>query len=312
MKKIVYALFLSGYIIYPQVNSIKFEFKHQSGIGSTLSFRGICAVDKNIAWVSGTKGSVYKSQNGGKNWKKIIVPGSDYLDFRDIEVIDKNTIILMCAGPAEKSRIFKSTDNGQTWKVVYTNHHPNGFLDTIEFWDEKNGIAIGDPVNGKFNMLLTFDGGSSWIDADVQNIPEAKDGEVQFAASGTCISLFGNNLGWIGTGGKSSRVLKTTDQGKTWLPYHSPILQGESATGIFSIYFKNKNDGIIVGGDYLKENKMENQEINIFKEIETKEHPSTDVKKAVITELEVIQNASHVLDLYIGKYFNTLVESITI
>lgn len=258
MKNIflIFLLFVTSGI-YAQPDLINFVFKNEKSIDSTLSFRGICAVDKDIAWVSGTKGAVYKTNNGGKSWQKIIVPGSDSLDFRDVEVIGKNTIVLMSAGPAENSKIFKSIDNGKTWKVVYINHHPEGFLDTIEFWNEKNGIAIGDPVNGIFNILLTDDAGNSWKDAYLQNIPPAKDGEAQFAASGTCISLVGKNLGWIGTGGKISRVLKTTDSGKTWLPYQSPILQGESATGIFSIHFQNKIDGIIVGGDYLKENKTD-------------------------------------------------------
>ena len=53
-------------------------------------------------------------------------------------------------------------DNGKNWKIVYQNSYPDGFLDSIEFWDKKNGIAIGDPINGKFDILLTIDGGNSW------------------------------------------------------------------------------------------------------------------------------------------------------
>jgi hypothetical protein len=56
---------------------------------------------------------------------------------------------------------------------------------------------------------------------------------------------------------------------------------------------------------------MEGQESNIFKDIETTEHPSDETKKAVLTELEFIQNASQVMDLFVGKYIDTLVGTFT-
>ena len=254
MKKITILIFLfSQMFLFSQNIQWEFHFFYYPSIDSLVSFRGIFAVDKNTVWVSGSKGSVYVTYDEAKSWQREEIPAGDSLDFRDIEVISPGTIILMSAGAGKNSRIYKSTDNGKTWKIVYQNPYPDGFLDSIEFWDHKNGIAIGDPLDGKFNILLTTDGGNVWKEPLKKNIPDSFHGEAQFAASGTCISVIGNREAWIGTGGTKSRILKTTDNGKSWKVFASPLLQGKSSTGIFSIHFLNRNEGIIVGGDYLKE-----------------------------------------------------------
>lgn len=50
---------------------------------------------------------------------------------------------------------------------------------------------------------------------------------------------------------------------------------------------------------------------NIFNNIETNEVPSNNVKEAVFSELEILQNAGHILDLFLGKYINVLVEALS-
>jgi hypothetical protein len=75
-----------------------------------------------------------------------------------------------------------------------------------------------------------------------------------FAASGTCLTVQGTNNAWIGTGGATeARVLRTTDRGATWTEAATPIAAGSSSAGIFSIAFTDELHGIIVGGDYRKE-----------------------------------------------------------
>ncbi len=254
MKKIFTLIFLISQIfVFPQKRELRFELVNYQSLDSLASFRGISAVDKDTAWVSGSNGSVYATSNGGHDWRRLEVPQSDSLDFRDIEVISPGKIILMSSGNGNNSRIYKSTDNGKTWIIVYQNPYKNGFLDSIEFWVEKNGIAVGDPVDGKFNILLTSDGGTSWHEPQRKNIPDVFPGEAQFAASGTCVSVIGKSVAWIGTGGTRSRILKSTDYGNNWKVFPAAILQGASSTGIFSIHFINKNEGMIVGGNYLNE-----------------------------------------------------------
>lgn len=48
------------------------------------------------------------------------------------------------------------------------------------------------------------------------------------------------------------------------------------------------------------------EQANVFKQIETDEHAPESAKKFVISELEVIQNSTQVLELFASNYFNTL------
>jgi photosystem II stability/assembly factor-like uncharacterized protein len=121
--------------------------------GAKTSIRGLSVVNNNVVWVSGSNGMVGKSSNAGKNWKWMTVKGFEKNDFRDIEAFDANTAIIMAI--ADPSYILKTTDGGDTWKVVYENKTKGMFLDAMEFRDPKNGMVIGDPVDGRFFIAKT-------------------------------------------------------------------------------------------------------------------------------------------------------------
>ncbi|MFC2121806.1 WD40/YVTN/BNR-like repeat-containing protein, partial [Bacteroidota bacterium] len=115
-------------------------------------------------------------------------------------------------------------------------------------------IVIGDPENGEFFILKTSDGGKNWNQISGDNIPDPGDGEALFAASGTCIITYGKNNAWFVTGGISSaRVFYSTDKGESWKVADTPVTNGASSKGIFSVAFYDTMNGIIVGGDYAKD-----------------------------------------------------------
>jgi photosystem II stability/assembly factor-like uncharacterized protein len=118
--------------------------------GTDASLRGVSAVDANICWASGSKGTVLRTTDGGKRWTKLPVPNADKLDFRDVEAFDANTAIIMSAGPAEQGagRIFKTTDGGAHWKEVLSTDRKGIFFDSMAFWDHSRGIVFSDPVDG--------------------------------------------------------------------------------------------------------------------------------------------------------------------
>lgn len=230
----------------------KIEVLRTFKLNQPHSLRGIFAQNPTTIWVTGSKSAVYRTQNKGKSWQRIIIPNTKAYDFRDIHVFNDGTIIIMSAGSAEKSKIFRSEDNGETWEVVYTMNHATGFLNSIAFWDEKNGLAFGDPIDGAIFILKTEDAGMTWQPISPKNIPQIEKNEAGFAASGSCISTSGNKDAWIVTGGAISRVYKTKDLGKSWRVYPTPMLSGKTSTGSFAVHFFNAQNGIIVGGDYTK------------------------------------------------------------
>ncbi|MEW6125808.1 MAG: glycosyl hydrolase [Acidobacteriota bacterium] len=226
-------------------------------VKTDASFRGLAVVSDKVVWASGTKGTFVKTTDGGKNWMAASVPDADKLDFRDVEAFDANTAYLLSIGNGDLSRIYKTTDGGKTWALQFKNENPKAFFDAMAFWDKEHGIAMSDPVDGKILLITTKDGGKHWTPLPAESLPQALPGEAMFAASGTCIMTRGKSNLWIATGGAASRVHRSTDRGRTWSVATTPIITGEAA-GIFSIAFRNDNEGIIVGGDYKKPNEAKN------------------------------------------------------
>jgi photosystem II stability/assembly factor-like uncharacterized protein len=222
--------------------------------GTVERLRAVTAISEKVAWASGNKGAVIRTDDGGAHWTPLPVPGAESLDFRDIEATSERTAYVLSIGSGDKSRIYMTTDAGRTWVLQFTNPDPRAFYDAIAFWDPRNGIAVGDPVDGRFTILRTADGGKTWALTPEADRPRALQGDGMFAASGTCLTVQGRTNAWIGTGGAAqARVLRTMDRGATWSEAVTPIVAGTSSAGVFSIAFSDALHGIVVGGDYRKE-----------------------------------------------------------
>jgi photosystem II stability/assembly factor-like uncharacterized protein len=229
------------------------SWQAQTG-ASTERLRGVSVVNDRVAWASGNKGTVTRTIDGGATWTLIPVPGAETLDFRDIEAFDQNSAYILSIGAGDKSRIYKTTDGGKTWNAQFTNADPKAFYDAIAFWDVSTGLAMGDPVDGRFTVIRTTNGGKTWVPMPPENIPPALEGDGAFAASGTCLIVQGSRNAWFGTGGAArARVYRSTDQGLTWQVSDTPISPGSSSAGVFSIAFADALNGMVVGGDYRKE-----------------------------------------------------------
>lgn len=235
MRFIAILLLASGWTLQP--------------VHTDSSLRGLTALGDQIAYASGTKGTILRTVDGGEHWTKPVIPGAEELDFRDIEAMDNKTVYVMSAGPGRLSRVYKSGDGGLTWTPVLNNPDAQGFFDDIAFWDRERGLVAGDPVDGKFVVMRTLDGGDSW-----QRIaPPANAEEGAFAASGTSLIVRPGGRAWIATGGPGGgRVLRSADYGLTWKTAQTPVRHDEAAAGIFSIAFRDDRHGIVVGGIYTK------------------------------------------------------------
>jgi photosystem II stability/assembly factor-like uncharacterized protein len=183
------------------------------------------------------------------------VPEGGKLDFRDVEAFSADAAYLMSAGPGEDSRIYKTTDGGKSWRLQFKNSEPSAFFDAVAFWDEKHGIALSDPVDRRFLLITTEDGGEHWARLPEATRPKAWPKEGCFAASGTCLVTHGSNDVWFCTGGaKAARVFHSSDRGKNWSVAETPLLAGIESAGGFSIAFRDSLNGVIAGGDYRKPN----------------------------------------------------------
>ena len=223
----------------------------RSGVDARL--RGISAVNENIAWASGSRGTVLRTVDGGRVWQQVAVAGGERLDFRDVDAVSETTAYVLSIGNGAASRIYKTSDAGQSWTLQFQNADEKAFFDAMAFWDADRGIAFSDSIDKRFVVIRTLDGGKTWTPIPADALPPALDNEGAFAASGTNVAVWGRQHVWIGTGAAAkSRVLYSTDAGKTWAVADTPLAAGAS-TGIFSIAFRDARHGIVVGGDYSKE-----------------------------------------------------------
>lgn len=240
-------------MLFVQVNA---QWQRQS-VDTKAGLRGLSVVSENIIWASGTGGTFLKTIDGGKTWTVGKVPDAEKLDFRDVEAFDANTAYLLSIGEGENSRIYKTTDGGKSWKMQFKNTNPKAFFDALAFWDKNNGIAMSDPVDGKY-LLLKTDDGETWKIADNEKMPNAKDGEAAFAASGTCLTANGKSDIFLISGGNDARVFRSNNRGLSWFVADTPIVKGTAGSGIFSIAMRDKQNGVIVGGNYEKPNDVTN------------------------------------------------------
>jgi hypothetical protein len=239
--------------------------------GTTAGLRGIHAVGGGVAWASGTNGTVLRTEDGGYMWQSCAMPpDAEKLDFRAIWAWDANTAMVMSSGPGDLSRLYKTIDGCSHWKLLYMNPNKDGFWDAMVFSSAKKGFVLGDPVNGRFVLLFTLDGGKSWSRLNTTSLDIGEAKIAVFAASNSAMILHGNDLPMFGTSGPDGPWLYIPDLECTMLNAAQNFAQclsglrfkreklpvaGDSATsGIFSLAGSDSQDLTAVGGDYTKPN----------------------------------------------------------
>ena len=211
----------------------------------STSIRAIEIINDSTVVFAGSVGDIVSVSEKGKiNVLQKIKTDTIIPHFRAIAKNDEALYALNVGNPALLYKIENNSIN-----IVYKETHEKVFYDSMKFFDEQNGIAMGDPTDDCLSIIITRDGGDTWHKVSCNSLPKIEDGEAAFAASNTNIAVVGNNA-WIATGGMKSRVFHTADKGLTWNVYTTPIIQGKSTTGIYSIDFHNESQGIICGGDY--------------------------------------------------------------
>ena len=110
---------------------------------TTADLRGIHSLGGGVAWASGTNGTVLRTEDAGFVWQLCTIPpGAEKLDFRGIQAFDHNTAIVMSSGKGDLSRLYKTIDGCQTWKLVFTNPDADGFFDGLSFLSMKHLLPI--------------------------------------------------------------------------------------------------------------------------------------------------------------------------
>jgi hypothetical protein len=260
---------------------------------TTASLRGIHNAGGGVAWASGTNGTVLRTEDGGYLWQTCTIPpGAEKLDFRGIQAFDENTAIVMSSGKGDLSRLYKTTDGCQTWKLLFTNPDKEGFWDAIVgVPDPKHGspggysgMILGDPVNSSFTLLHAFV--MHMRDQEMSSLkqlllmeqdrypkkrpePQPLPGESSFAASNSSlIKLWAGGFAFA-TGGASEqpRVIGSYCYWMgDYMPCHTKVssvpMTSSPSGGIFSIAAREFSDHCQSDEDWKK--TMDRAEQNMW------------------------------------------------
>lgn len=220
------------------------EVKIESIYADSLSFRAIEIMDGGNMAFAANKGAFglvdLRTNNVRVNFQKYdsILP-----EFRAVAQNATDFFMLSIGNPA---LLYKTGDKGNM-ELVYKEEDKGVFYDAMTFWNDREGIAVGDSMNGCLSIIITRDGGHTWKKIPCASLPKSETGEGAFAASNTNIKTLGTKA-WIAT--THGNVYSTNDKGVTWEVVKTPIISEKTTQGIFSIDFYDENFGVVFGGDY--------------------------------------------------------------
>lgn len=207
---------------------------------STADLAGVYAVDNNVAWASGSKGTILHTVDGGHSWEVCAVPaGAADLNFPSIQGFNDKTAVVMSSGKGNLSRLYKTTDGCQSWKNVLDNPEPTGSFESLRRATAFDMYLLGNPVNGKFVMFTSNNAGDTWSRSDDPGLAAPK-GAPAFVAGNEALTNILSVIAF-GTGGQDASVYTFTPVCKadkcslSWVGKVTPLAEAGSTSGVLSI-----------------------------------------------------------------------------
>ena len=116
-----------------------------------LTLYDIYFTDRKRGFILGVDGTLLKTDNGGKEWRKIN-------SATDLSLYSMSVVGDTCWAVGNRGVYIKSTDGGETWTLKDGAIHTKGWLTSVTFVDEKTGWVVGK--SGA--VFKTVDGGDTW------------------------------------------------------------------------------------------------------------------------------------------------------
>lgn len=263
---------MSFWVILPIAAQAQWQMQTS---GTHAALRGIHSVDGTTAWASGTHGTVLRTTDGGEHWQACSVPpeAAD-LDFRSVWAWDAAHAMVLSSGPGKQSRLYSTHDGCRTWRPVFTDPDAEGFWDGLQFDGTNFGVILGDPVQGRFTLFATYDGGTHWVRQEDPCLRTMEAQQGAFAASNQSLALaplpegrtedrltmkhqvwFGTSGGWLyGLELAPMRLIQAASSGCLHRQVLPPTAGSapNPAAGVFALAFGEARNRVAVGGDYAK------------------------------------------------------------
>ncbi len=245
--------FLAG-IIIPLSLSAQW-LAQDPGFTAPMEIHYIDAVDQSIVWIISKDASgqglhlseFSKTTGGGSTWTPGIITTEDLEPAMIFALDDQVAYVPVYTGSGWTGQpgLFATFNGGTTWtrqNNIFTD--PTAFPDIVHFFDYDNGIAIGDPVGGYFDIYTTIDGGTTWTRLPQANIPDPLTDEA--AVVGIYYAI-GNTIWFASTEG---RMFRSEDMGYTWSVFATPF------SGQMRFAFIDEDHGVLSDHDTWQSNAL--------------------------------------------------------
>lgn len=214
----------------------------------SIDVRAVVPISDSSVWFAANHGKIGFIDGKTPKLATVHYEGA-LLAFRSIAKTKDAVFILSVASPAVLYKIGFDGSDAAYIDDVYMEEGENVFYNAMKFWNDKEGVAMGDPVEDCLSVIITRNGGNTWSKLPCDVLPKTEEGEGAFAASNSNIAIYKDHT-WIVTGGKRSRIFYSPDKGKSWEVFDTPIQEGDTMTGIYSVDFYDEKTGVIFGGDW--------------------------------------------------------------
>jgi len=214
MKKITFFmafLFAISYLGMSQTGWDQNDSNLPTGKGIGQISVGIS--DGNAMWclpVNGD-GTIYdaftRSTDGGETWEAGTFNAGSGLS--QLFAIDATTCWAVFNTGSDQG-LYKTTDGGTTWVKKGGAYGSGSFANVIHFFNDLDGFAQGDAIDGYYELYTTTDGGETWTRVPEADIPAPTAGEYGITGN---YCAFGDNIWW---GTNKGRIFVSNDMGYTW------------------------------------------------------------------------------------------------
>jgi hypothetical protein len=222
-----------------------------SGFGTaSRGIRFLDAVDNDTAWAIAYDGSgsnsattdITMTANGGDLWNPNLVLATSGYGLGNICGLSGTVAyaaLFNQDGPQDTvCGAYKTTNGGLTWTQL--GNYPISFCNNVIFWNENEGVVLGDTKDGYFEDYYTSNGGTTWTRVPQTNYSgvAAVSGEGGWTGVVDVVGdtvIFGTNKG---------NVYISHDKGHTYFASYSGASTGGLNGGVNEIAFKNGTHGL--------------------------------------------------------------------
>ncbi|MEO0130023.1 MAG: hypothetical protein ABIL02_07275, partial [candidate division WOR-3 bacterium] len=109
---------------------------------------------------------IYKSTDKGDSWTRVLIPGDTLLEWAAVASHPQDTNIILAIGSTVfTTKIYRTTNGGSSWAMVYQNNNPHYLFDVVFSISNPNiAYACGDDI-----VLKSTDEGLNWNEKPVPN-----------------------------------------------------------------------------------------------------------------------------------------------